>query len=116
MENHREHYRIHYANSDRPKLEAGGCRLSIIDLSESGACLAKTHVFHDGCPPTPVKVTFADGTVISTNGIFLRDEPERVAIRFSPIIPFPVVFAEQRRLKHLEQLKELLNEDEERHS
>lgn len=116
MENHREHYRIHYSNSDHPTLEAGGRAHSIVDLSESGACLAKSHVFQENCPMLPVKVTFADGTVISTNAVFLREEPDRVAIRFSPTIPFPIIFAEQRRLKHLAQLKERLNEDEEQRS
>lgn len=113
MENQRDHYRIHYRNNDHPTFEAGGLKHTIVDLSESGACLVRSPVFREGLPAIPVTVTFADGTVISTNAIYLREEPERVAVRLSPLIPFPVVFAEQRRLKHLEQLKERLNEDEE---
>ncbi|MFN9720904.1 MAG: PilZ domain-containing protein [Planctomycetota bacterium] len=112
MENRREHYRIQYRAEETPTLEAGGERHVISDLSISGARLLKSPVFQEGLPPVPVRIRFADGAVFSTTAVFLREEPEHVAIRFTQMIPSPVIFAEERRIKRLERIRELKSQEE----
>lgn len=111
MENRREHYRIQYGAEETPTLEAGGTRHVISDLSISGARLLKSQVFQEGLPPVSVRIRFADGALFSTTAVFLREEPEHVAIRFNPMIPSPVIFAEERRIKRLQRIRELKSED-----
>jgi len=101
MENQREYYRICYPERDRPILQLGGNALPILDLSENGACCLSNAMLFSDVAAIPVNVLLAEGKTVSTTATFVRQEPDRLAVRFSPSIPLPIIFAEQRRLRRL---------------
>ena len=101
MENHREFYRIQYREQDHPILVVGEIEVQILDLSERGACCFSNAPLFDETSAIPVQVRLWDGNVISTTATLIRQEPDRLAVHFSPSIPLPIIFAEQRRLRRL---------------
>ena len=101
LENHREFYRICYPERDRPILLLAGKELPVMDLSENGACCLSNAMLFDRPSAIPVQVLLSDGTKISTTATFVRQEPDRLAVQFSPSISLPINFAEQRRLRRL---------------
>lgn len=101
MENQREYYRICNPERERPILQLAGDSLPIQDLSEKGACCLSNAMLFADASAIPVNILLADGKTVSTTATFVRQEPDRLAVRFSPSIPLPIIFAEQRRLRRL---------------
>jgi hypothetical protein len=101
MDNQREHYRIRYPERDRPILQAAGTKIQVVDLSEGGASCLRNALFIAGSSVTPVQLVLRDGTKFTTTAGFVREDPDRVAVQFHPPIPFPIILAEQRRLRRL---------------
>ena len=98
MHGPREHFRIRYPERERPWLTVGEFMLPVVDLSESGAGLATTRLFVKGEPPKEVSILFADGGEFYTNAAFVRENADRVAIRFTRLVPLVRILKEQRRL------------------
>ena len=103
MENHRDYYRIQYREQDQPMLVVGEIEMRILNLSETGACCFSNAPLFDEISPVPIQVRLKDGNSFSTTATLIRREPDRLVVRFSPPIPRPIIFAEQRRLRHLYQ-------------
>lgn len=101
MDKQREYYRICYPERDRPILQLAGNALPILDLSENGACCLSNATLFTDASALPANVVLAEGKVVSTTATFVRQEPDRLAVRFSPLIPLPIIFAEQRRMRRL---------------
>ena len=76
----------------------GEFMLPVIDLSESGAGLATTRLFVKGEPPREISILFADGGEFYTNAAYVRENADRVAIRFTGLVPLVRILKEQRRL------------------
>lgn len=101
MDNQREFYRIRYRERDCPIIKVAGHSLSVLDLSEGGAFISRCEPFREGTEPLAVEIVFSDKQTVETIASFLRQDDEHVAIRFSPLIPMSIIFAEQRRLLRL---------------
>ena len=101
MENQREFYRIRYRERDCPTIKVAGHSLPVLDLSEGGACISRCDQFKEGAERLAVEIVFFDKQTVETIASFLRQDDEHVAIRFSPLIPMSIIFAEQRRLLRL---------------
>ncbi len=99
MSQKREHYRIQYPESARPRLLVGGFELDVFDLSESGASLTETALFEHDAPPREVSIVFSDGSEFSTTAVFVRTIADGVAIRFVKLVPLARIFSEQRHLR-----------------
>ena len=100
MNSQREHFRIRYPDRYKPQLKAGEFTFAVHDLSEGGAYLDKTPVFQEGLSPQDISITFASGGEFSATAVFVRDNADGIAIRFSRLVPLGQILAEQRWLKH----------------
>jgi hypothetical protein len=98
MSGPREHFRIRYPERERPWLTVGEFMLPVFDLSESGAGLARTHFFQASQSPREISIVFHDGGEFFTSAVFVRNNEERIAIRFTRLVPLSRILREQRRL------------------
>lgn len=99
MENQREFYRIQYKGHGGPKILVGAQVLTVLDLSEVGASLLKNEAFRPDSEPVSIQVIFPDRTSIDVEAKYIREEVDRVVIRFSPSVPMRIILAEQRRIR-----------------
>lgn len=100
MSSRREYFRIRYPAREKLPLSVGGTTIAVQDLSEGGARLDTTSVFREGLPPQDVSVVFPDGSEFSTAAVFVRQNSDGTAIRFSRLVPLSLILSEQRRMRH----------------
>ncbi|NOZ68617.1 MAG: PilZ domain-containing protein [Deferribacteres bacterium] len=98
--NRREHYRIRYPLTGRPRLTISDKEYEVIDLSESGLKFLCREVdeFTAGAA-VRVTITFNDGESLHVKGKILRTAEKVSVISFSEDIPFGRILKEQRYLK-----------------
>ena len=98
-EERRRHYRIHYPMMRRPWVDVWGQRLEVIDVSEGGVRFQ--------CPDSQgvsageavqAVITFDDQGSVDVEGIVVRVERRRVALRLTVGVPYARVVREQLRL------------------
>lgn len=101
-EQKREHFRLVYPPSDRPKIVIGGEKYSILDLSEEGikfghpasVCLGIGNVVRG-------EITFANGEKETVVGKILRiieSNPSHTVIQLTQGLPLKRMMDEQRAL------------------
>ncbi len=97
----REHYRVTYPSSLRPRLTIQGHSFDVLDLSERGLR------FRLGDVPAPAPgndlegtVRFRRGEALTVRGTVLRVIDHDVSVRLEEGIPVRVIMEEQRFLLH----------------
>ena len=98
--NNREHYRIRYPLSCRPRLTILNNEYETIDISERGIrfICKEISVFQAGME-LEARITFNNEEYLDLEGEILRTD-ERVAVLYlSKRIPFKRIVAEQRYIK-----------------
>jgi hypothetical protein len=95
----REHYRVAYPTSLRPKLLVQGVSFDVVDISERGIRfrLGKAQAPEPGFEVQGV-LRFKRGETVTIRGAVLRVEQGEVAARLEEGIPLRVVMDEQRFL------------------
>ena len=90
-EQRREHFRIEYPYTERPKLTITGGEFTAIDVSETGMKFAIKK-------PLRAAITFHDGETLNVEGEILRIQGNEVVVRFSKGIPPRRIMKEQQYL------------------
>ena len=99
-ENRREHYRIIYPVSCRPKLVINNKQYEVIDISEKGV-----RFLHQGtCTLQPgsetrIKITFHNGVSLDIKCKVLRFNDTAAILSLLQDIPFEIIIEEQRYIK-----------------
>lgn len=96
----REFFRIEYPITDRPKAVLNGKRGTVVNLSEQGVKWETSE------GDTPVvdgdrvfgKISFVDGETLDFNGVCIRSDGSKVAVRLSAPVPLSRIMNEQRAL------------------
>ncbi len=98
--NRREHYRIRYPLTGRPRLTISNNEYEVVDISESGLkfLCKKINEFRAGSE-VRLEITFNDGGSLHVRGKILRTTEKVSVISFSEDIPFGIILKEQRYLK-----------------
>ncbi len=98
--NIREHYRIRYPLSCRPKLTIRNSEYETIDISERGIRFSCKEIneFQTGIE-LEVSITFHNGEYLDLEGEILRTDEKVAVLRLSKSIPFKRIVAEQRYIK-----------------
>lgn len=98
--NIREHYRIRYPISCRPRLIILNNEYETIDISERGIrfICKKISEFQAGME-LEVRVTFSNGEYLDLEGEILRTDEKVAVLHLSRRIPFKIIVAEQRYIK-----------------
>lgn len=95
----REHYRLRYPLSARPRLILNGAQYTVTEVSETG-----TRVLIEPGSTLPsdgdheAVFCFLDGTRITTVASLIRVAEAEIVLNLSPPIPLSVIMAEQRFL------------------
>ena len=95
----REHYRLRYPVSARPRLIVNGTEFTVTEVSENGTrvLLEPDSTLHfDG--GHEAIFCFLDGTRITTSASLSRLADDEVVLKLSPPLPLSVIMAEQRYL------------------
>lgn len=95
----REHYRVAYPTSLRPKLLVQGHTFDVVDISERGIRF-RLEKAEEPSPGFEVQgtVRFRRGETITVRGIVLRVVQGEVAARLEEGVPLRVIMEEQRYL------------------
>jgi hypothetical protein len=100
QENRREHYRIIYPVSCRPKLVINNKQYDVIDVSERGV-----RFLHQGtCTLQPgsetrINITFHSGESLNIKCKVLRFNDTAAILSLLQEIPFEIIIEEQRYIK-----------------
>lgn len=100
-ENRREHYRIIYPLTCRPKLRIVRKEYDVVDISESGV----KFLHNRGAKLTPgskieAEITFDDGSSLDIHGEILRINDNILILKLHRGIPFWKIVDEQRYVKN----------------
>ena len=98
--NKREHYRIVYPLSCRPKLKIIKKEYEVMDISESGI----KFLHRNGIELTPgskihAEITFDNGTSLDIDGEILRIDDYIMILKLQHSVPFWKIVDEQRYIK-----------------
>ncbi len=98
--NNREHYRIRYPLSCRPRLAILNNEYETIDISERGIrfICKEIYEFQAGIE-LEVRITFYNGEHLDLEGEILRTDEKVVVLHLSKSIPLKRIVAEQRYIK-----------------
>jgi len=99
-ENRREHYRIIYPVSCRPKLAINNIQYEVIDISEKGI----RFLHEDMCTLQPgsetrIRITFHNGESLEIKCRVLRFDGTAAVLSLLEGIPFEIIIGEQRYVK-----------------
>lgn len=102
MSQKRNHFRIPYPITERPRLVMAGAEFEVLDLSARGARVAFNKNSRDpGDGICPATIRLKDATTIETVATVHRREANRLVLRFATELPYSVIAGEERRLLKL---------------
>lgn len=92
-------YRIEYPTGVRPKMTVGSSTCEIVELSEGGGRVlvseANSAWFKNGAEVT---IAFQCDQTATCEAKLIRIDGDQIVLRFSPMIPLPIIIEEQRLL------------------
>ena len=87
----RNHFRIKYPYTDRPKLTMSAKGLEVIDISEQGVRFSLNGTMQ-------ATITFHDGQSLHVEGKIIRTQNDEIVIQLSRGIPSDRILKEQKYL------------------
>lgn len=98
----REHYRIHYPDTARPRFISGERDRDVVDVSEQGLRfrLAADEKTEAGESVEGI-VRFRRGQEVKIAGTVMRVDGREVAVRLDTGVPLQIIIEEQRHLREL---------------
>ncbi|MEO7986026.1 MAG: PilZ domain-containing protein [Gemmatimonadales bacterium] len=96
----REHYRILYPTSVRPRLISGEYERDVVDVSEQGmrVRLAENEMMEAGEPVEGI-IRFRRGPDVKVAGTVVRVEGRDAAVHLDAGVPLKIIIEEQRYLR-----------------